>query len=122
MSERSRLREQVDELTAMEFNTGSDIHAYTVKLRDLQKSLAMEVDYAAQELVARLSEVPPPPGEGRGTAKRKARTVSRHLRRAAEGARRSGLEAVRTWASMRTHYEHILAPKGKGKKPIDLAS
>lgn len=110
-----------NELADREFNTGSDIREYTDGLRRLARALAMEMEYSAQELEALLKELPPADGESRLAVRRKARTIAKHLRRAAEAQRTVGVEGARTWGSLLNHFEHLIKP-AKRKKVLDLGS
>lgn len=109
----------IDELEMIEFETGSDIRLYTEKVRKLSRAIAMELEYSAQELEASLKDLPPADGESSRAVRSKARSIARHLRRAAEAQRTVGIESVRTWGSMLKHFEHLIKPKGK-RKTINL--
>ena len=110
------------ELSAIEFNTASDIQTYTRRVRDLTRALAVELEYGAEEIEARLRGVEPTGDDTALTVARKARTTARHLRRSAEATRSAGIEAVRTWGSLRKHFESQMDPQRKPKKKIDLKS
>ena len=112
----------ISELESIEFMTGSDVRQYSERVRKLSKALAVELEYGAQELEASLRDLPPGPDDGRFTARRKARSVARHLRRAAEAQRTVGIESVRTWGSLEKHYEHLLKNRAKPRKVMDLES
>ena len=120
-TERSELKKIMSDLEMIEFNTGSDIRKYTETVRKLSRALAVELEFSAQELEAALRYLPPGPSESTLGVRRKARSVARHLRRAAEGQRVVGVEAVRTWGSLRKHFEHLVKRK-KARKPIDLSA
>lgn len=120
-TERSELKRIMSDLEMIEFETGSDIRRYTETVRKLSRALAVELEFSAQELEAALKELPPGPGESRLAMRRKARSVARHLRRAAEGQRVVGVEAVRTWGSMLKHFEYLVKRK-KRKKALDLSA
>ena len=119
-TERSELKRIMADLEMIEFSTGSDIRRYTETVRKLSRALAVELEFSAQELEAALKEMPPGPGESRLAMRRKARSVARHLRRAAEGQRIVGIEAVRTWGSMLKHFEYMV--KRKKRKTLDLSA
>lgn len=119
--ETSELKRLVDELDEIEFETASDIQEFCHKSRKACKALATSMEYAADELRAALQEVPPPDGEGARGARVRARTVSKHLKRAASGVRQGGTQSVKTWRSLMKHYEHVLKP-AKKKKSIDLST
>jgi len=114
-------KDLISDLEEIEFNSGSDIREYTEKVRKLSKALAMELDYSAQELQARLKDLPPADGESPRAMRAKARSVARHLRRSAEAQRTVGIESVRTWGSMLKHFGHLIKPK-KVRKVLDLSS
>ncbi|MFC3997964.1 hypothetical protein ACFOVU_18665 [Nocardiopsis sediminis] len=120
-AESTYAKQIISELEAIEFETGSDVRKYTELVRRLSRAVAMELEYSAQELEAVLKDLPPGDGDGHLTARIKARSVARHLRRAAEAQRTVGIESVRTWGSMLKHFEHLIKPK-KRKKTIDLGS
>lgn len=108
-------RELFNELSDTEFLTGSDIRNYVDGHRRLSRALAMELEYSAQELEAVLKDLPPADGESNMAVRRKARSVAKHLRRAAEAQRTVGIESARTWGSMLKHFEHLIKPKKKRK-------
>ncbi|WP_017587635.1 hypothetical protein [Nocardiopsis ganjiahuensis] len=112
-------RDLFNELADREFHTGTDIREYTDGLRRLSRALAMELEYSAQELEAVLKDLPPADGESHMAVRRKARTIAKHLRRAAEAQRTVGIEGARTWGSLTKHFEHLIKPKKK-RKVIDL--
>lgn len=120
-TERSELKRIMADLESIEFETGSDIRRYTETVRKLSRAMSMELEFSAQELEAALKELPPGSGESRLAMRRKARSVARHLRRAAEGQRVVGVEAVRTWGSLAKHFEYLVKRK-KSKKPLDLGA
>ncbi|APC37832.1 hypothetical protein A9R04_25535 [Nocardiopsis dassonvillei] len=120
-SQASEARRIIAELDAIELDTGSDIRKYTETVRKLARALAMELEFTAQELEAALAELPPAQGESRLAVRRKARSVARHLRRAAEAQRTVGVEGVRTWGSLRKHFEHLVKKRPK-RKPLDLTT
>ncbi|WP_174545758.1 hypothetical protein [Nocardiopsis dassonvillei] len=116
----SDARKIIADLDAIELDTGSDIRRYTETVRKLARALAMELDYTAQELEAALREMPPADGVSRLASRARARSVARHLRRAAEAQRAVGIESVRTWGSLRKHFEHLVKRRTK-RKPLDLS-
>ena len=120
-TERSELKRIMADLEAIQFETGSDIRNYTETTRKLARALAMELEFSAQELEAALRDLPPGSGVSRLAMRRKARSVARHLRRAAEAQRAVGVEAVRTWGSLRKHFEYLVKRK-KHKKALDLSA
>ncbi|CAM3656485.1 hypothetical protein GCM10009799_47490 [Nocardiopsis rhodophaea] len=120
-AEGSEAKKLLDELANIEFNAGSDIAKWATKMRLILKALSMELEYGAQEIEARLSEVPAPEGSSGVVVARKAKSVGRHARRSAEAARKSAVEVVRTWASVERQFDYVLAPQTKRKKPIDLS-
>src|SRR5690606_39143563 len=65
-------KDLISDLEEIEFNSGSDIREYTEKVRKLSKALAMELDYSAQELQARLKDLPPADGESPRAIDRKS--------------------------------------------------
>lgn len=120
-TERSELKRIMADLEMIQFETGSDIRRYTETVRKLSRALAVELEFSAQELEGALRELPPGDGGSRLATRRKARSVARHLRRAAEGQRIVGVEAVRTWGSMLKHFDYLVKRK-KARKPIDLSA
>ncbi|MFE6387658.1 hypothetical protein [Nocardiopsis dassonvillei] len=120
-TERSELKRIMADLEAIQFETGSDIRHYTETTRKLSRALAVELEFSAQELEAALKELPPGGGESRLAMRRKARSVARHLRRAAEAQRLVGVEAVRTWGSMLKHFDHLVKRK-KRRRSLDLSA
>ncbi|CAL9359526.1 hypothetical protein [Nocardiopsis dassonvillei] len=120
-TERSELKRIMNDLESIQFETGSDIRKYTETVRKLSRALAVELDFSAQELEAALKEMPPGSGVSRLAMKRKARSVARHLRRAAEGQRVVGVEAVRTWGSLRKHFEYLVKKRPR-RKTLDLSA
>lgn len=116
----SKSKKIIEHMEAQEFNSASEIKEYANNARDLLKAIAVEIEFGAQELEARLKELPPGDGEGRATAMRKAKSVSRHLRKAAKATRSGATESTRTWASLQRQYDHIIKPKKERKKKIDL--
>jgi len=119
-AEGSYAKQIISELEDIEFNTGSDVRLYTEKVRRLSRAIAMEMEYSAQELEALLKDLPPAEGESRLAVRRKARSIAKHLRRSAEAQRLVGIEAVRTWGSMLTHFEHLIKPKKGKRRTINL--
>ncbi len=119
-TERSELKRIMADLEAIEFETGSDIRRYVETTRKLSRALSVELEFSAQELEAALNELPPGDGASRLTMRRRARSVARHLRRAAEAQRAVGVESVRTWASLHKHFEYLVKRK-KRKKSLDLS-
>ncbi|MCY9787165.1 MULTISPECIES: hypothetical protein [unclassified Nocardiopsis] len=120
-TERSELKRIMADLESIEFETGSDIRRYVETTRKLSRALSMELEFSAQELEAALRELPPGDGESRLAMRRKAKSVTRHLRRCAEAQRTVGVEAVRTWASLHKHFEYLVKRK-KRKKALDLSA
>lgn len=113
-------------LADMEFDSASDIEAYIKKIKDISKSFALELEFAAEDLEQRLRSVPPASEEETGLViARKAMRVSKHLTRASEAAREMGKCSAKTWGSLKTHFADQMdgrEVKVKPKKTIDLES
>ncbi|GAA1455618.1 hypothetical protein [Nocardiopsis tropica] len=110
-------------LASISFDTASDIEHYTRKVRDISKKFSVELEFAAQDLEARLRAVPPATSEETGVViARKAAKVAKHLRQAAREARQMGGAASRTWGSLKTNFADQMGARvrSKPKKTIKL--
>ena len=120
-TERGELKRIMADLESIEFETGSDIRRYVETTRKLSSALSMELHFSAQELEGALRELPPGPGESRLAMRKKAKAVSRHLRRGAEAQQHVGVQAARTWGSLSKHFEYLVKRR-KRKKVLDLSA
>ncbi|MBV2367114.1 hypothetical protein [Streptomonospora nanhaiensis] len=115
-----------EQLSRIEFDGASDIQHYVRMVRDISKRFALELEFAAEDLEARLRSVPPATEEETGMVlARKAMRVSKHLKRSSEAAKEVGKNATKTWASLKTHFEAQMGgqeAKVRPKKTIDLES
>src|SRR5690606_36494060 len=112
------LQRLVADLSSIEFDSASDVQRYVVTLRDACKVLAVELEFASDDLEQRLRAVPPIGDDESGVViARRARQVAKHLRRSAEAAREVGIAASKTWSSLRTHFgDHMGTRRPKGKQ------
>src|SRR5690554_5806161 len=117
------LQRLVADLSSIEFDSASDVRRYIVTLRDACKVLAVELEFASDDLEQRLRAVPPLGDDDSGLViARRARQVAKHLRRSAEAAREVGIAASKTWSSLRTHFgDHMGQRRPKGRQ-INLQS
>jgi len=117
------LQKLVADLSAIEFDSASDVQRYIVTLRNACKTLAVELEFASDDLEQRLRAVPPLGDDESGLViARRARQVAKHLRRSAEAAREVGISASKTWSSLRTHFgDHMGTRRPKGRQ-INLQS
>ncbi|GAB3452678.1 hypothetical protein GCM10027570_31140 [Streptomonospora sediminis] len=127
MTDRSDAMKSADafkDLAEVEFDNASDIQAYLKRVRDLSKTFAVELEFAAEDLEARLRAVPPASEEDTGVVMaRKAMRTAKHLKRSAEAARNVGTSASKTWGALKTHFEDQMGGrKEKTRKTIDLES
>src|SRR5690606_20559158 len=101
-----------------EFDSASDVRRYIVTLRDACKVLAVELEFASDDLEQRLRAVPPMgDDETAAVIAPRARQGAKHLRRSAEAAREVGIAASKTWSSLRTPFaDHMGARRPKGKQ------
>src|SRR5690554_386101 len=123
MSETTRpdtpgLQKLVADLSSIEFDSASDVQRYIVTLRNACKTLAVELEFASDDLEQRLRAVPPLGNDETGLVlARRARQVAKHLKRSAEAAREVGISASKTWASLKTHFgDHMGTRRPKGKQ------
>src|SRR5690606_29249509 len=85
------LQKLVADLSSIEFDSASDVRRYIVTLRDACKVLAVELEFASDDLEQRLRAVPPLGDDESGVViARRARQVAKHMRRSAEAARGVG--------------------------------
>ena len=106
-------------LSDIEFDSASDVAAYTATLRRIARSTELELQTAADELEALLAESTGTLFE-RVVSKRKAKKVARHLRIAAHHARGMAVEAIRCNKQFRVEYAIALNPvKGSHKKTLN---
>src|SRR5690554_5247012 len=117
------LQRLVADLSSIEFDSASDVQRYVVTLRNACKTLAVELEFASDDLEQRLRAVPPLGDDDSGLViARRARQVAKHLRRSAEAAREVGIAASKTWSSLRTHFgDHMGQRRPKGRQ-INLQS
>ena len=117
------LQKLVADLSNIEFDSASDVQRYIVKLRNACKVLAVELEFASDDLEQRLRAVPPIGDDESGVViARRARQVAKHLKRSAEAAREVGISASKTWSSLKTHFgDHMGTRRPKGRQ-INLQS
>jgi len=117
------LQKLVADLSSIEFDSASDVQRYVVTLRDACKVLAVELEFASDDLEQRLRAVPPLGDDESGVViARRARQVAKHMRRSAEAAREVGIAASKTWSSLKVHFgDHMGTRRPKGKQ-INLQS
>ena len=117
------LQKLVSDLSSIEFDSASDVQRYVTVLRNACRVLAVELEFASDDLEARLRAIPPTGDDETGVViARRARQVAKHLRRSAEATREVGIAASKTWASLRVHFgDHMGQRRPKGKQ-INLQS
>src|SRR5690554_2099782 len=119
----SGLQRLVADLSSIEFDSASDVRRYIVTLRDACKVLAVELEFASDDLEQRLRAVPPMGDDETGVViARRARQVAKHLRRSAEAAREVGISAVKTWTSLKTHFGDHMGQRRPEGRQINLQS
>lgn len=104
-------------LSTIEFDAASDVAAYAEKLRQLGRTEQLELHTAADELEALLTNSVGSFME-RMTAKRKAKKVARHLRKAADHAKGMAVEAVQLRKAFMGEYSIMLNPPRKSSKKV----
>lgn len=114
-------RTRIPELKGIEFTGHASIKRYSTKLRELQRDLAHELDYAAEELYAVLCAQKGHPLLAGLDIRLRARRVSRRLHRIAELNAGAAVEAVRFYAQFRQEFQDIInPPKSKPRKDFDF--
>ncbi len=117
------LQRLVADLSSIEFDSASDVQRYIVTLRNACKTLAVELEFAADDLEERLRAVPPTGDDETGVViARRARQVAKHLRRSAEAAREVGISASKTWSSLKVHFGDHMGQRRKRGKQINLTT
>ncbi|PRY00421.1 hypothetical protein [Allonocardiopsis opalescens] len=113
-------RKLIEAAAGIEFATNKDVSQFSRVSRDGFKTLAMEFDFAAEEIEARLRAVAPGGVMEGFQGRARAKAVARHARNIAEFLRRSATESVRINATFVRLFEAELnAAKAKpSKKPM----
>lgn len=113
---------RIDELDSP-LNTATELEKYTRRLRDLFHDLYVELEFGAQVLQENLSTLPVADSKfggaaGAANSRMRAKRVANQLRKAAEAAKYSGGQSVKTWREfVRTFAPEIDAARNPGKKP-----
>ena len=113
---------RIDELDSP-LNTASELEGYTRKLRDLFHDLYVELSFGAQVLQENLATLPVAESKvggplGAANSRMRAKKVADQLRKAAEAAKYSGGQSVKTWREfVRTFAPEIDAARNPGRKP-----
>jgi hypothetical protein len=114
-------RTRIPELRGIEFTGHASIKRYSSKLREVQRDLAMELDWGAEELYAVLCAQKGHPLLAGLDIRLRARRVCRRLNRIAELNAGAAVEAVRFYAQFRQEFQDVIAPgKPKPKKNFDF--
>jgi hypothetical protein len=114
-------RSRIPELKGIEFTGHASIKQYSIKLRQLQKELAHELDYAAEELYAVLCAQKGHPLLAGLDIRLRARRVQRRLSRCAELNAGAAVEAVRFYQQFRTEFQDVIKPaKPERRKNFDF--
>lgn len=103
-------------LANIEFQSASDIIKYAELLKKISRTQQLELHTAADELQAVLVNSTGSVFD-RVAARRKARKIAAHLRRAADDSRGMAIEAVKLQRGFRREYAELIDPpkKPKGK-------
>jgi hypothetical protein len=117
MAERTR----IPELKGISFTGHASVKTYSAKLRELQRDLAHELDFAAEELYAVLCAQKGHPLLAGLDIRLRARRVCRRLNRIAELNAGAAVEAVRFYSQFRQEFQDVINPdKAKPRKDFDF--
>jgi hypothetical protein len=108
-------RSRIPELRSIEFKGAKSVAAYSRALRDLNRSVAIECEAAADEFVAVVSRQRHP-GLAGVNMRRRARKVAKRLHRAAELAAGAAVEAVKLNAEFRVQFAEALTPANRPRR------
>ena len=104
-------------LADIEFDAASDIIKYADTLRMVGRTEQLELHTAADELQSILATSVGNVFE-RAAAKRKARKIANHLRRAASHSRAMAVEGVKLSRGFKREYAALLDPPKKSRKKV----
>jgi hypothetical protein len=104
-------RTRIPELKGIQFTGAKSVRAYSEKLRELQRRMATELDWGAEELYAVLCAQKGHPLLAGADIRWRARRVVKRLNRIAELNHGAAVEAVRFYTQFRQEFQEILSPE-----------
>lgn len=105
-------------LADIEFESATTVLAYGNTMRTVGRGTQLELHTAADELQAVLTNSTGSVLD-RAKARRKAKKVSNHLRRAADHARGIAVEGVRMQRDFKKEYSELINPPKQKKSTFD---
>jgi hypothetical protein len=94
-----------------DFNTTEDVRNYCNHVRALMIQAAIELAMASKILEARLSQAQTLPGDNPIQGRMRARSVSRKLKKAADGATAAAKSAVGAYGAFTREYADLMRPR-----------
>jgi hypothetical protein len=111
---------RIPELQSIEFKGHKSVQRYSQALRDLNRDVAHEAEFAAEELQAVLARQKGHPLLAGLDVRLRARKVAKRLRRSAELSAGAAVEAVKLYAEFRAQFTEVIKPKEKKDKGFDF--
>jgi hypothetical protein len=113
--------QRIPELEGIQFTGHESVRKYSQALRDLNRDLAHEAEFAAEELQVVLSAQKGHPLLAGLDVRLRARRVARRLHRAAELSAGAAIEAVKLYAEFRIQFSEVITPKeSKNRRNFDF--
>ena len=103
-------RNRIPELSGIEFTGHKSVVDYSKALREVERDLAHEADFAAEEIQAVLSSQRGHPLLMGVDVRLRARKVAKRLHRVAELHAGAAVEAVKFYAEFRRQFAEVINP------------
>jgi hypothetical protein len=114
-------RQRIPELESIEFTGHASVARYSKALRGINRDIAHECEYAAEELQAVLSRQRGHPLLLGLDVRLRARKVAKRLHRAGELSAGAAVEAVKFYSEFRLQFADVITPpKPKPGKNFDF--
>jgi hypothetical protein len=103
-------RNRIPELSGIEFTGHKAVVDYSKALRELQRDLSHETDYAAEEIQATLARQRGHPLLFGVDVRLRARKVAKRLHRVSELNAGAAIEAVKFYQEFRMQFGEVISP------------
>jgi hypothetical protein len=113
-------RNRIPELSGIEFNGHKSVMEYSRKLRELQRDMANETDFAGEEIQAVLSRQQGHPLLMGVDVRLRARKVAKRLHRVSELNAGAAVEAVKFYREFRIQFADVITPRRAPAKAFDF--